>query len=96
MITDTAGIRENIAVNVRFLREIRGLSVIEAAKQLGVGRQYWYLIEKGDANVTLDKLDSIAQILGVSVEDLVRVRKPKTKSTVPKNGPKDEPNKESA
>ena len=77
MITDTAEIRENIAVNVRFLREVRGLSVIEAAKQLGVGRQYWYLIEKGDANVTLDKLNAIAGILGVSVETLVRRRKPK-------------------
>jgi len=90
MISDTPAIRENIAVNVRFLREIRGLSVIEAAKQLGVGRQYWYLIEKGDANVTLDKLSSIADILGVSVEDLVRVRKPKTKQTETKTDGKKE------
>ena len=43
------------------------------------------MIEKGDANVTLDKLNAIAGILGVSVETLVRRRKPKVSE------PKDEP-----
>ena len=77
MISDNGDVRETIAVNVKFLREIRGLSVIQAAEQLGVGRQYWYLIEKGDANVTLDKLDGIAKILEVTVADLVKARKSK-------------------
>jgi|GEM_PF-2015991 len=80
MISDdvnTQEIRANIAFNVKYLREIRGLSVIEAATQLGVGRQYWYLIEKADANLTLDKLGGVAKILGVSIEQLVRAPKPR-------------------
>ena len=64
-------IRDSIGANVKRLREERGLSVIDAAAELGVGRQYWYLIEKGEANMTLEKLELVADILGVSVPELL-------------------------
>ncbi len=74
MTTATMNIRDNIGANVKRLREKRGLSVIQAAEQLGVGRQYWYVIEKGEANMTLEKLELLAEILGVSVPTLLGQR----------------------
>ena len=67
-------IRDNIGANVKRLREEYGLSVIQAAEQLGVGRQYWYLIEKGEANLTLEKLERVAEILDVSLPELLGQR----------------------
>jgi len=63
--------QENIAANVKRLREAKGLSVIQAAEQLGVGRQYWYLIENGEANLTLEKLIGVARVLEVEPTDLM-------------------------
>src|SRR5262245_3750231 len=62
--------KQTIAINVKRLREAKQLTVIQAAEQLGVGRQYWYLIEKGEANPTLEKLLHMARILGVTITDL--------------------------
>lgn len=64
--------RHIVAANVKRLREERNLSVIDAAERLGVLRQYWYLIEKGGGNLPLDKLEKVAEILGVTVTDLLQ------------------------
>ena len=74
MTSATISIRDNIGANVKRLREECGLSVIQAAEQLGVGRQYWYLIEKGEANLTLEKLERVAEILQVSLPELLGQR----------------------
>jgi len=63
--------QEIIAMNVKRLREAKGLTVIQAAVQLGVGRQYWYLIEAAEANMTLGKLVGVARVLGVKTTDLM-------------------------
>jgi len=78
MATATTNLRDNMGPRVKRLREMRGLSVIEAAELLGVGRQYWYLIEKGEANITLEKLELVAEILGVSVPTLLGIRGSRT------------------
>lgn len=63
--------RKIVAANVKRFREARDISVPVAAERLGVGRQYWYLIESGGGNLPLDRLDAVAEILGVSVTELV-------------------------
>jgi len=70
---------ENITIgqNVARLREDAEMSVSEAARQLGVGRTYWYQIETGTANLTLEKLKRIAEMFDVSVRDLFTARKPR-------------------
>jgi transcriptional regulator with XRE-family HTH domain len=66
---------QTIGQNVARLREEADISVNEAAQQLGVGRTYWYQIESGTANLTLDKLKRIAQMFGTTVRDLLTERK---------------------
>jgi transcriptional regulator with XRE-family HTH domain len=71
---------EQVAANVKRLREKAGLSVIEAAKLLKAHRTYWWQIEKGIANPTLDTLRDVARVLGVTVLDLL-VATPKRESS---------------
>jgi len=63
--------RRIVAANIKKFREEKRLSVVQAAERLGVGRQYWYLMENGGGNLPLDRLDAVASVLGVSVPDLL-------------------------
>lgn len=74
-MVDSGRIRKIVGANVKKYRVAKHLSVIEAAKALGVGRQYWYLIEKGGGNLPLDSLQAVAVILDVSIHDLLEPRK---------------------
>jgi len=66
--------RQNVAANVKHFREAMDIPVPVPilAKRLGVGRQYWYFIENCRGNISLDRLDKIAEILDVSVVELVQ------------------------
>jgi transcriptional regulator with XRE-family HTH domain len=68
--------------NVAALRNDAGMSINEAAQQLGVGRTYWYQIESGTANLTFDKLKRLAEIFDVTVRDLLTERKSSKRETV--------------
>lgn len=70
-MTATQDVREIVAANLKALREKSPLSASELAEQSGVDRTYWYLLEKGQVNFTIDKLSRIAEVLGVSVRDLL-------------------------
>jgi transcriptional regulator with XRE-family HTH domain len=62
---------ENLARNVKHLRETRGLTQLQLAKMSGVPRATWANLETGAANPTLQVLLRVAAALQVSIEELV-------------------------
>ena len=63
-----------MARSVRLLREQRGLSLAELARQAGLAKQTLSKLEQGTGNPTVDTLFSIARALGVPVTRLVAER----------------------
>jgi transcriptional regulator with XRE-family HTH domain len=61
----------NLAVNVRQLRDVRGMSQAQLAKAAGIPRPTWTNIESGAANPTLAVLLKVAAALHVRVEELL-------------------------
>ena len=56
-------LREVFAKNVKKLRIEKGISQEELARLCGVHRTYMGLIERGKANVSIDNIEKIAEIL---------------------------------
>ncbi len=63
---------DNLATNLRSLRETRGWSQQQLADNSGVPRPTVAHLESGEANPTLSVLVRVATALGVSIEHLVR------------------------
>ncbi|MEU9239716.1 XRE family transcriptional regulator [Streptomyces shenzhenensis] len=63
-----------VARNVRLLRDQRGLSLTELARQAGLSKQTLSNLEQGTGNPTVDTLFAIAAALGVPVTRLVAER----------------------
>ncbi|MBN1373859.1 helix-turn-helix domain-containing protein [Candidatus Dojkabacteria bacterium] len=56
---------------LRELREERNLTQSYIARKLGISRQTYVLIEKGERDLTLTKAEELARILGISIDQLV-------------------------
>jgi DNA-binding XRE family transcriptional regulator len=66
---DTAvgnALRQRFALNVRALRQSKGLTQANLAVAAGVGRSFVSQMERGRFSVTLETLGAIAQALDVS------------------------------
>lgn len=63
-----------VARNVRILREQRGMSLAELARQSGLAKQTLSNLEQGAGNPTVDTLFAVASALGVPVTRLVAER----------------------
>ena len=63
--------KRNLGVNVRRLREARGLSQQRLADLSGIPRPTWASLETGTANPTLAVLSKAADALNVSIEELI-------------------------
>jgi len=61
----------NLALNIRQLRESRGLTQAHAARLARMPRPTWGNLESGSANPTLSVLLQVASVLRVSIEELV-------------------------
>lgn len=62
---------ERLAANIRALREARGLTQSQLARQSGLPRATWANLESGGANPTLGVMHRVAVALQVSFEELV-------------------------
>nr|MBK7066160.1 helix-turn-helix transcriptional regulator [Deltaproteobacteria bacterium] len=62
---------ERLATNIRALREARGLTQSQLARQSGLPRATWANLESGGANPTLAVMHKVAVALQVSFEELV-------------------------
>ncbi|MFI9624188.1 helix-turn-helix domain-containing protein [Streptomyces sp. NPDC052042] len=63
-----------VARNLRVLREQRGLSLAELARQAGLSKQNLSKVEQGTGNPTVETLFAVAVALGVPVTRLVAER----------------------
>ncbi len=61
----------NLALNIKQLRETRGLTQHQIAKAASIPRPTWANLESGAANPTLSVLMKVAAALQVSLEELV-------------------------
>ena len=64
--------KNNIAANLRYLRQKNRLSQEEVAERIGVSRQSVAKWESGDALPDIIKCDALADLYDVSLNDLVR------------------------
>lgn len=64
-------IREIFALNLRTLRNIKGLSQEELAHQANVHRTYVSSLERCVYSPTIDMVDGLARILGVDAFELL-------------------------
>src|SRR3954469_8910145 len=64
-------IAEHIALNLKLLREGRGISQSQAAKIAGIPRPTWASLETGSANPTIAVLVKVSAALQVPVEELI-------------------------
>ncbi|MCO5165910.1 MAG: XRE family transcriptional regulator [Planctomycetes bacterium] len=67
----TAALAHNLAQNLRFVRERRGLTQQQLARLCGVPRSTVANLETGAANPTLSVLGRLAQALQLSLEELL-------------------------
>ncbi len=65
-------LREIISNNVRKYREGKHLSMEELSLLLEVDNSYISKLEKSKVNITIDKLEKLAQILEIEVIDLFK------------------------
>lgn len=64
-----------LASNLRAYRKVRDISQEELAHMCGLHRTYIGSVERGERNVTLSTLETLANALGVSVPELLTTRR---------------------
>jgi len=64
---------QNLANNIKKLREVKGLSQEKLARLADVANNTLIKMESGEnQNPTLDTLKKVAKALGVSIEELIK------------------------
>jgi transcriptional regulator with XRE-family HTH domain len=66
MSKNSLSLNEIVGINLREIREERGLSQEDFAEVCGLHRNYLSSIERGERNITLDTLSQIAAAINVS------------------------------
>ncbi len=61
-----------VARRIVELRRAKGMTQAQFAESLGCSVQYVGLVERGLQNLTLAKMAQIANVLGVTIEDLMK------------------------
>ena len=74
----------NVGRRIVELRRAAGLTQAAFAEKLGCSIQYASLVERGTQNLGLTSLAQVANVLGVGVEELLRV--PSAEAKVVKRG----------
>lgn len=72
-------IREILALNLRKLRRVRGISQEELAHRAKIDRTYISALERSLYAASIDVLDRIARVLEVDTSDLLKRPPPATK-----------------
>ena len=66
------GIREVLALNLRALRRVRGMSQEDLAHLAEIDRTYVSALERSVYAASIDVVDRLARVLGVEAADLLR------------------------
>lgn len=62
---------KKIAENIRAIRLLRNLNQENMAEDLKMSQQNYSKIERGERDIKFSKLEAIANILGVEIEDIL-------------------------
>ena len=63
--------RKNIGANIRYERTIRNMSIDELAEMLHLSTAFIGLIERGQRGAKLSNLIKMAEIFGITINDLI-------------------------
>lgn len=66
------GIREVLALNLKALRRVRGMSQEDLAHRAEIDRTYVSALERSVYAASIDVVDRLARVLGVEAADLLR------------------------
>lgn len=66
--------RRHIAANIRYLRKANKLSQEKLAELAQLHRTYVSQLERCVTNISVDRLERLARVLGVDVTELLRSR----------------------
>lgn len=78
-------IREVLALNLRKLRRVKGLSQEELAHRAEIDRTYISALERSVYAASIDVLDRVARVLGVEAADLLKRPIPTSEKKRPKS-----------
>jgi transcriptional regulator with XRE-family HTH domain len=78
-------IREVLALNLRKLRRVKGLSQEELAHLAEIDRTYISALERSVYAASIDVLDRLARVLGVEAADLLTRPSPTREKKKPKS-----------
>ena len=64
------GVIESLGMRIRELRKKKGLTQDNIAEKAGITGKYMGMLERGEVNVSVRVLESLANELGVTIPDL--------------------------
>lgn len=67
---DSSKFRENVGKNIKEIREKARLTQAEVAKKAKININYFAVIERGEVTTSIEKLQRIADALGVSISKI--------------------------
>ena len=67
----TQSIRNLMASKIKHMRESRGLTQEQVAEKAGIDPRYYPRIERGEINITLDKIYKIVKALKIKSSDIL-------------------------
>lgn len=62
--------KQRVGLRVKKIRELKNLTQEHMAHELGMSHSGYSRIERGDVDVSMEKLERIAQVLGVTLDDI--------------------------
>lgn len=66
--------RKEVGKRIKAAREKAKLSQADVAKKAGINANYYSVIERGEVNTTLEKLQKISRALGLDVSDITKTK----------------------
>ncbi|MBN2863877.1 MAG: helix-turn-helix transcriptional regulator [Bacteroidales bacterium] len=75
-------IDKNIGNTLAKLRKVRGLTQIELAEKAGISQQQLSHYENGNIHITAEMVIRLAEILGITADELLNLQSNSTNSTL--------------
>lgn len=66
--------RKEVGERIKAARLKSKLTQAEVAKKAGINTNYYSVIERGEVNTTLEKLQKISKALGLDVSDITKTK----------------------
>lgn len=66
--------RKEVGERIKAARLKGKLTQAEVAKKAGINTNYYSVIERGEVNTTLEKLQKISKALGLDVSDITKTK----------------------